>query len=62
MTKSPNPGVSRSQRIADEGLVRLEKHLKLGNKISRQVLQQWVKRYGDAAENLLKRYGYVLDD
>ena len=56
------PGVSRKQRISAEGLVRLEKHLKLGNKISKQVLHQWVKRYGDGAENLLKKYGYDFDD
>jgi len=54
MTKKPIPGVSREQRISDEGLTRLEKHLKSGSKISKQVLQQWVKRYGDNAENLLK--------
>ena len=55
-------GVSREQRISAEGLARLEKHLKLGNKISKQVLHQWVKRYGDSAVNLLKKYGYALDD
>ena len=62
MTKNPIPGVSREQRISAEGLTRLEKHLKSGSKISKQVLQQWVKRYGDSAENLLKKYGYALDD
>lgn len=62
MTKNPNPGVSREQRISDEGLARLERHLKLGNKISKLVLQQWVKRYGEAANILLKKYGYGLDD
>jgi len=62
MTKEPNPGTSRNHRISVEGLARLEKHLKLGNKISKQVLQQWVKRYGESAKNLLKKYGYVLDD
>ena len=62
MTKSPNPGVSREQRISIEGLARLEKHLKSGSKISKQVLQQWVKRYGDSAKNLLKKYGYDLSD
>jgi hypothetical protein len=62
MTKKPDPGVSRNQRISDEGLARLERHLKLGNKISKLVLQQWVKRYGESANNLLKKYGYGLDD
>ncbi len=62
MTNRPVPGVSRGQRITGDGLSRLEKHLKLGNKISRQVLRQWQKRYGDAAGKLLKKYGYSLDD
>ena len=57
-----DPGVSREQRISAEGLARLEKHLKSGSKISNQVLRQWVKRYGDSAENLLKKYGYDLSD
>ena len=56
------PGASRDQRISAEGLARLEKHLKSGSKISKQVLRQWVKRYGDSAENILKKYGYGLDD
>jgi len=62
MTKKPTPGVSREQRISDEGLVRLEKHLRSGTKISAQVLNQWVKRYGDNAKVLLDRYGYEFID
>ena len=58
----PDPGVSREQRISAEGLARLEKHLKLGNKISKQVLQQWIKRYGDDARDLLKKYKYPAGD
>jgi len=56
------PGVSRKERISDEGLGRLEKQLKLGIKISEQVLQQWVRRYGDAARDLLKKYRREIDD
>lgn len=57
-----DPGVSREKRISDEGLARLEKHLKLGDKINVQVLQQWVRRYGDDARDLLKKYDREIDD
>jgi hypothetical protein len=53
-----SPGVSRENRISDEGLERLEKQLKLGIKIAQPVLQQWVRRYGNPARKLLKSYGY----
>jgi hypothetical protein len=56
------PGVSREQRISGEGLARLEKQLKLGIKINALVLQQWVRRYGDEARDLLKQYGYETDE
>ena len=58
----PVPGVSREQRISDEGLARLEIQLQRGMKISVQVLQQWIKRYGEDARVLLKAYGYEFDD
>ena len=58
----PDPGVSRKDRISDEGLARLERQLKLGIKVSEQVLQQWVRRYGDAARDLLIKYHRELDD
>ena len=50
------PGVSREQRISDEGLMRLEKQLRSGINISEQVLAQWVKRYGDDARDLIIKY------
>lgn len=50
------PGISREQRISEEGLLRLEKQLRSGVNISDQVLAQWVKRYGDEARNLILRY------
>jgi len=53
-----SPGVSRENRISDEGLERLERQLKLGIKIAQPVLQQWVRRYGNPARKLLKSYGY----
>jgi len=50
------PGVSREQRISDEGLKRLQKQLQSGVRISEPVLQQWVKRYGDAAKDIIQKY------
>ena len=50
------PGVSRDERISDEGLQRLERQLQSGARISAMVLRQWVKRYGDDARELLQRY------
>jgi len=60
--KIPNPGVSREGRISDEGLQRLEKHLKNGARMSLPVLQQWIKRYGDAARKLIRQYGQYSSD
>ena len=60
-----DPGISREQRISDEGLKRLEKQLKSGIKISSMVLQQWIKRYGDPARNIIAKYNKdtgALDD
>jgi len=55
------PGVSREQRISDEGLKRLEKQLQCGVNISEQVLNQWLMRYGKAARDLIEKY-YDKDD
>jgi len=60
--KTPNPGVSREDRLSDEGLLRLEKHLISGPKMSRVVLMQWVRRYGDAARELIKEHGQYSND
>ncbi|MBT8120018.1 MAG: hypothetical protein KJN89_09910 [Gammaproteobacteria bacterium] len=57
-----DPGVSREKRISNEGLARLEKQLELGMNIKAEVLQQWVRRYGDDARELLKKYHRELDD
>lgn len=54
-TRKPSPGVSRDTRISDEGLRRLERQLKSGT-ISKAVLDQWVRRYGDAARELIEKY------
>jgi hypothetical protein len=58
MTKKPASGVSRESRISGDGLARLERHLQSGIRISPIVLQQWVKRYGDDARQLLEKFGY----
>lgn len=52
----PTPGVSRSERLTDEGLERLEKQLSAGIKISQMVLDQWIKRYGDRARKIIEKY------
>jgi len=53
--RKPAPGVARNERISVEGLQRLERQLKAGN-ISSPVLEQWVRRYGDAAQRLIDQY------
>lgn len=55
--RETTPGISRTERLCDAGLQRLERQLESGAKISEVVLAQWVKRYGDAARILLERYG-----
>jgi len=50
------PGINRDNRISDEGLLRLENHLKNGRGVSQQVLNQWIKRYGDKAVQLIAEY------
>jgi len=54
--KQYKPGVSRSDRLSDEGLQRLEKQLSMGIKISPLVLAQWINRYGDAAKKIIQKY------
>jgi len=56
VNENHKPGVSREQRISDEGLNRLQKQLQSGVRISEPVLQQWIKRYGDAAKNIIQKY------
>ena len=60
-----DPGVSREQRISDEGLKRLEKQFNSGVKPSSMVLKQWIRRYGEPARVLIKKYDMYtsgLDD
>jgi hypothetical protein len=51
------PGISREHRISDEGLQRLERQLQRGGQISDAVLAQWIRRYGDAAREIIARHG-----
>jgi hypothetical protein len=51
------PGISRDNRLSDEGLGRLESHLENGSQISDAVLSQWIRRYGDAARDVIRRHG-----
>jgi hypothetical protein len=55
--EKPMPGITRSERLSDEGLGRLESHLQQGTAISRAVLAQWVRRYGEAARAIIRRHG-----
>ena len=58
MTKMPRtPGVSRDERLSDEGLQRLEKQLASGVRVNTLVLAQWIRRYGDEARQIIKRHG-----
>ena len=56
------PGVSRLNRISDEGLQRLDKLLSRGDKISKPVLAQWIRRYGDQARQVIKHHGSYSDE
>ncbi|MDH5735540.1 MAG: hypothetical protein OEY87_05390, partial [Gammaproteobacteria bacterium] len=56
------PGVTRENRISDEGLQRLDRQLARGGKITLPVLAQWVRRYGDSARDIIRQYGYNIDD
>jgi len=52
-----SPGISRENRIANEGLLRLRRQLQSGTRLSKPVLDQWVQRYGDKAIELLREFG-----
>jgi len=58
---APKPGVSRDDRISDDGLERLRKQLSSGVNVSKPVLLQWVKRYGDDAKQIIEQFGIELE-
>lgn len=53
MVGDREPGISRDQRLGDEGLERLRRQLANGARPSELVLAQWVRRYGEAAQRLI---------
>ncbi len=57
---TPKPGISRSQRLCTEGLIRLQNQLQRQAGISDAVLYQWIKRYGKEAEKLILDSGRQL--
>ena len=60
--KKPSPGISRSDRLPEEGLRRLEKQLQTGAGISDQVLVQWIKKYGEPAREIIKKFGRLTNN
>lgn len=56
----PQPGISREQRLSELGLQRLEQQLQRQAGITDQVLKQWIRRYGKAAEQLIRKHGRKL--
>jgi hypothetical protein len=61
MSGKPSPGVSRSDRISNAGLERLEKQLQHGSQVSDAVLTQWIRRYGEAAREIIRTAGRYHD-
>lgn len=56
------PGVSRGERAEDEGLRRLDRQLTGGAAPNAEVLSQWVRRYGDAAREIIRRHGLYSEE
>jgi hypothetical protein len=50
------PGISRENRLSDDGLQRLERQLISGSQITDPVLTQWIRRYGDSAREIIRKY------
>ncbi|MDX2457367.1 MAG: hypothetical protein QNL87_07655 [Gammaproteobacteria bacterium] len=59
--KNPTPGVSRTDRLSEEGLQRLNRQLASSSQISDAVLAQWIHRYGESARALIKLHGRYHD-
>ena len=58
MTSSlPAPGITRADRLSDEGMARLQKQLSSGARMSDTVLAQWIRRYGDPAREQIREHG-----
>ena len=54
----PTPGIAREARISDEGLARLDRQLARGAQPGDPVLTQWIRRYGDAARDIIRAHGH----
>ena len=54
--RQPLPGVSRTERLSDEGLQRLDRQLAAGSQISDAVLAQWLRRYGESASAVIRQH------
>jgi len=61
MSRCPRPGVSRVERLSDEGLRRLQRQLQSAMRVREPVLLQWVRRYGQAAIELIEENGRMTD-
>ena len=59
--QKPCPGVSRSQRLTDTGLERLQKHLTSGTRMQDMILAQWIRRYGEPARALIRQHGRYIE-
>jgi hypothetical protein len=57
VNRHPRPGVSRADRLSDEGLQRLQRQLASAMRVSEPVLLQWVRRYGEPAVILIEAHG-----
>jgi len=55
------PGVSRADRLSQEGLDRLDRQLANAGQVSDAVLSQWIRRYGEPARALIRRHGRYHD-
>ena len=55
--RQPSPGVSRTERLSDEGLQRLERQLASGSQISDAVLARWLRYYGESARAVIRQHG-----
>ncbi len=58
MTHKKSPGIARSTRNSEDSLSRLQKQLHAGMGISKPVLAQWIRRYGDSAKDIIIKYDY----
>ncbi len=62
MSRRPRPGVSRDERLSDEGLRRLQRQLQSTMGLRDPILLQWVRRYGQAAIRLIEENGRMTDE